>query len=490
MLGDISTTSVIESRLLVRGKGLFDSRNDDDDELGFLALPLDWATMRGSSFYSAAAAVCVLGATTALVIPHTIDDIDRHDDQWRPALLDPAVRHRIETPCRSCAFTSSHVAWSDDSEEDYEDDVLEIQAGDRKLELEFSISRDGRRLQLDGEPIFPTQFYRSSVAGGRPIYAVQMPESNDNAYTTVPRSGAHRLPLEVTSFGITVVEPTVSADVRNVVSNDVGRQIEVQVRIVSLEKRVIEADEVVIHLLRTNDDELVIVRMENLSHAPRPSPPPSPSPHMVPPPPPPPPHFSPQSTCAGLPPAACRFRKAIEQKFQALKNGEFGFSRPCAGMRGGSPRQRPSSERHGPPTQQPHFSHREDSHRHHRHHRHHILHSVTRAIIAILIPVMAGIVTGLVVSFVGLLIGRVLGYLWIAITGWRRRRTGSIHRRRCCRRTSMIKALSGADDGEGLADVDEENLPPYEDAPAYEGINAPPPSPPPPPPPSTELDGR
>lgn len=432
--------------------------------------------MHGRSIYYGAA-LCVFGAAAALVIPSSID-VDIHDDQWRPALLDSAIRHRVEVPCRSCTFTSFDINEYDDlSGEDDDGDeengnLIWTHDGERKLELEFSISRDGHQLQLDGEPIFPSHFYRSSRVGGRPIYAVQLAETASLSAT--PRRKSNRLPLEVTSFGITVVEPALGFDVPEIVSHDAGSLLQVQIRVISLEKRPIDADEVVLHLLRTKDDELVIMKMDNLSYLPQsPSPPPPPPPPrvrpsggMVPSPPP----FSPDSSCHGLPQAACRFRKAIEQKIEALKNGEFGFSKSCPGMRGGPSRRPPFNGRHGPPGHHhgpppPHFGHQENLH-HHRHHRHHFLHSITRAIIAILIPVMAGVVAGLMVSFVGLLIGRLVGYAWIAITRLLWRREPAHNRRRSTQKTRL-----GTDDGVLLAQDDEvETLPPYEDSPAYETL--------------------
>lgn len=71
---------------------------------------------------------------------------------------------------------------------------------------------------------------------------------------------------------------------------------------------------------------------------------------------------------------------------------------------------------------------------------------------------MAGITTGLMVSLMGLLMGRVVGYVWLSVFGhgaakrdWARRRNGSRFESR-----------------KGLMLDEEEPLPLYEPAPAYE----------------------
>lgn len=74
-----------------------------------------------------------------------------------------------------------------------------------------------------------------------------------------------------------------------------------------------------------------------------------------------------------------------------------------------------------------------------------------------LIPVVAGISVGLAVSLLGLLVGRVISALWM----------------RCSRsgERDVVREEESVEEGKGLmlvGEEDEEALPPYEDAPAYE----------------------
>lgn len=75
-----------------------------------------------------------------------------------------------------------------------------------------------------------------------------------------------------------------------------------------------------------------------------------------------------------------------------------------------------------------------------------------------LIPVVAGISVGLAVSLLGLIVGRVISALWIKCS-----RSGE--------RSVVRREEDDIEEGKGLMlvdDLDEEALPPYEDAPAYE----------------------
>lgn len=74
-----------------------------------------------------------------------------------------------------------------------------------------------------------------------------------------------------------------------------------------------------------------------------------------------------------------------------------------------------------------------------------------------LIPVVAGISVGLAVSLLGLVVGRIISALWL----------------RCARNNErdVVREQEDVEEGKGLmleGEEDEDALPPYEDAPAYE----------------------
>lgn len=81
-----------------------------------------------------------------------------------------------------------------------------------------------------------------------------------------------------------------------------------------------------------------------------------------------------------------------------------------------------------------------------------------RGFVAVLIPVVAGISVGLAVSLLGLVVGRVISALWTRYAG-----TGE---------RGAVREEEYVEEGKGLMlageEDEEEALPAYEDAPAYE----------------------
>ncbi|KAK3722975.1 hypothetical protein LTR37_002121 [Vermiconidia calcicola] len=393
------------------------------------------------------AALCALG-TSAILLPPGIATDD-------PLALNNIVNpkeQRIQLPCPACAFTAEKKEIDEFSEES--DDLFWIQGGEYKLLLDFTVSDDGQRLQLNGEPIYPPHFHRDAYFEGRPMHVDQVP-AYFSSLDAAP-DGARRVPLEVTSSSLKVDGLPATVGTKHG-----GDSIfHIRFRIIGLEKQPMDLDEVEILLLQTGDGELLILRLDNAAN-------PSSMPFPAPP--------SPQSPrptldlddvegCSRLPPSICRFKKTVEAKLEAMRHGRYGSSRPC-------------SEAHGPPFGafsgvRPHdmnshgvsgYPHGRPHHirpfetSHYGHHREG-LHALARAIIAVLIPVTAGITVGLTVSLLGLLAGRLVGWVWSRLTPGRQRCHNMLDRQQ--RRAEEGKIL--------LSEDDTEPLPVYEEAPPYE----------------------
>ncbi|KAK3715125.1 hypothetical protein LTR37_007335 [Vermiconidia calcicola] len=383
------------------------------------------------------AALCALG-TSAILLPPGIAT----DKPLAPNIIVSPKRQVLELPCSACAFTAEKQEVDEFSGQS--DEPFWIQGGGYKLVLDFSVSDDGQRLQLNGEAIYPPQFHRDAYFEGRPIYVDQVP-AYFSSLDAAP-DAARRVPLEITSSSLKI--------------GALPAAVQIRFQIIGLEKQPMDLDEVEIYLLETGDGELLILRLDNAA-----------SPTFTPFPAPPSPH-TPRPTvdlddvegCSRLPPPVCRFKKMIEAKLEAMRHGRYGLSRPCSGAHGppfgpfsGARPQNVDSHREpGFPHGRPHHI-RPFGTSHYGHHREG-LHALARGIIAVLIPVMAGITVGLSVSLLGLLAGRLVGWTWSQLTPARQRRHHKLDRQQ--RRAEEGKIL--------LSEDDMEPLPVYEEAPPYE----------------------
>ncbi|KAK3052253.1 hypothetical protein LTR09_006463 [Extremus antarcticus] len=399
------------------------------------------------------AAICV-GATSAIVLPPGLHLPSADEEQARPTSIANPKRQRIEIPCPSCAFpTSQHTDTDDDFAKD--DEAAFWTQSSNILTLDFSISKDGQKLQLDDEAIYPSQAYIAAAFGGLPIYVTQTPAqaADLDSFSTEP----YRTPLEVTAFGLVVSSsPSISDFGEDDQNGD--RVIRTQLQITGLNRQYVDLGGIAIDLLRTNDGELAILSILWLAPSSTPlSPPLSEMP--------PPTLSQPQAgtSCATSPGMTCKLKSLLTT---LRKNGLGLRTRPsCSGRRKAGSNFSPMGQQHH---SRPQHWRPSDSYRY-GHRRPHILPSLTRSVIAILIPVMAGITTGLLVSLVGLLMGRVIGYAWIKVARLRRNRDGGI------RSDDESWPGEGRDGREKHVHLEPppvyEHAPAYEDAPAYEEVS-------------------
>lgn len=384
----------------------------------------------------ATAALCV-GASAIVLPPPTARHRTSADDGARPTIIG-SKRQRIEILCPSCAFIS-HDNEINDRTPGSREDWFWTQGGAQTIGLDFSISSDGLRLQLDEEAIYPLNTYLAAAVGGLPIYVTQTPAQVSHLAAFSRES--QRKSLEVTSWDLVASSsPVISSldDERREDKPDRLTRVTLQIR--SLENQSVDLAEVAVDLLETNTGEHIILDVEQLRvpisnpSASRPAP-----------------------ACAALPGPFCKAKHTLSAAWTGLRNTNLIPRPPCSGktrlqvpnpeLSGSSSYARAQSQygqsRHWRPSDSYRYGHR----------RPEVLSKLTRGLIAILIPVMAGITAGLLISLVGLLVGRLIGYIWISVARLARSRDGAIR-------------LS--EEGREVWEKDVEPLPLYEDAPAYE----------------------
>lgn len=359
-------------------------------------------------------AICVV-AVRALLLPPGADDIDLFNP-----LVNPKSRS-IQIPCSSCAFPSNDV----DTEEDLEDRDQIWLHSNYQLNLNFDISSNGQRLELNHEAIYPGQFLKDAYIQGRPLYANQI--SPSGVVT----------PLEVTSSGIKI-------ESKNPLSMDGDLIVKLKFQIMALEWQLVAGlPEISIDVLKMATGELFIVTVEVV----KPVSTPAPSSHG---------HPSQSNNCGFLPSAFCDMKDRLLET-AANARLKFAPSRPCWDGRLST-----HIRTHFGHDSIDHGSNHRPGHPHGYHtgqtNRHRYVHSFARGLIAVLIPIFAGITVGLLVSFLGLLAGRTISCLWFRFARGGRR--GSAYRE---------------DFGEGKLLTDEDDvdqLPIYEAAPAYEEFDS------------------
>ncbi|KAK5134164.1 hypothetical protein LTR08_006824 [Meristemomyces frigidus] len=411
------------------------------------------------------AATCALGASAFMVLPGiaTSAATDLSNSVVNPK------EQVITVPCSECAFPAKQEKIEDFDEEDW----FWIQGGANSLVLNFTVSEDGQRLQLNGGDIYPSRFEQEGLSlAQQPIYVKQVPSKADLVEV---RSGkVQSTDLEVTAYGLKEAE-------MEPLSPDGGDLlVSIKFDIMELENERVHVDEVAIKLLKTGEGELLIMQVEedypshdSPSEAGRFPPPtdldfPPPPPHHGPPhhgPPHhgPPPHGEP-AECDVLPAALCKLKAMIDSKIEQAMSHRGGPPKMggCHGRKGPHDKHMPGHIKPhlGRPGQDgpPKFHHGRPHHMrphgpHHGPPPHSFMHAFARGAVAVLIPVMAGIAVGMSVSLLGLVVGRLISLLWIRFARGGRR--GS---------ASMVALEEGEDDGM-LAEM--EAPPVYEQAPAY-----------------------
>jgi len=179
----------------------------------------------------------------------------------------------------------------------------------------------------------------------------------------------------------------------------------------------------------------------------------------------------------------CGFKasmKALEDKIQSMR-GPRPHGRPGCGKgrrphNGVLPTHRrpgflhPEGKEDGVPSfhgMRPH--HHDANHPHHGHHgRHHhsFFHTFMRGVHMIVIPTLIGVACGMFASVVGMIVGHLVSYMWIRFVRGGRPGYQSVS----LDDTAAVEEAAAANDEKIVYEVaaEEEPLPVYEDAPAYE----------------------
>ena len=373
----------------------------------------------------------------------------------------------VRIPCSGCAFVTRQETLFEDAVADG-DEWVWTQGGATDLLVNLTISEDGERLELNGGVVYPSELHRDAFAHERSIYVYQVPAATSGIEITSDK--AKKVPLEVTSFGLTVGEG---------LQGDSSGAYVIRVRfgVFAVESQPVDIAALEVYLVQK--DKQLSIGSASLTSNPgltphEPSSLPTEEPPLAPgal------PDMSNEKECRMLPQSICKFRNVPEVKLARLRHGRP----PCRGRKGHRRPRRPSG--HTRPHSSLVTNDEEEKPRHHRNHHHHgqphhmrshkyrhhhhgqhqrdwVL-GLARGFIAVLIPVVAGISVGLSVSLVGLLVVRLVSLLWTRFTrnGWR----------------GYASLAHGnhddkMEDGKGLMLVDEdvgEASPTHEDAPAY-----------------------
>jgi len=420
-------------------------------------------------------ATCALGASALLIPPGVASDAAAPGLSVAP--VDPKSQ-TIIVPCPECAFAPEETQ-VESAEED--DGVFRTREGANGLLMNFTVSDDGTRLQLNGAPFYPHVYEDGQLDDGRiPLW--QVPSQTDLA--DVVNGEVRPIPLQATMWRIQISSFTLNG----------GAAVSASLFFDVVNGERVTVDEVEARLLETGDGQVLI--MELLRHSgpnnmvdftpssssftgrPKEDAPenkdfhPSPHHHGR-------PHGHKFTECNVLPEPLCRLKNTIESKIDhAMGAGKHPqFRRPCPGRKG-HPNRLPSKPhlqdldteegpRHNPHHGRPHHMRPHGGHHGHHGHgyhlRHHFFRGLVKGLMAILIPVMAGIAVGMTVSLLGLLAGRLVTFLWIKFARGGRR--GSI-------RLVQEEAVMEAGEDKAMLGEEEDAPPLYEDAPAYEEIDS------------------
>ncbi|KAK6433283.1 hypothetical protein LTR95_010539 [Oleoguttula sp. CCFEE 5521] len=406
---------------------------------------------------SIGAFACALVATNGFLIPPSLADSITESLFEVNTLSVDTKNQVVELPCSSCAFSrGSNV--KDVAEVD---DTLWIQGSANNLVLNFTISNDGRVLELNGIPEYPLPTIGPSSTPRRTLHVDQVAASTSRDQLIAGEY--HAVRLEATSHGISISESKTTAAGEMLVG--------LKWRLLEVENQPVEVDEVGIQLLKLKTGELLILSIgalhEGIIEDPlavvpvhRPAPPP------------------PTRDCGSLPAPVCRFLRILQDKADAAKHSSVGKLAGCAGRKGGRPHRLPGHIkgphfnldgkphgppfRHGPPRgMHPHGPHGHHSHHHGPHHGHHqFLMSFVSGFMAILTPVLTGLAIGLLYCGMFYLASRFTGWFWIRV----------VHRGKAptSERTKRVLTALGYNEAKWFP-VDEEAHPPvYDEPPVYE----------------------
>jgi hypothetical protein len=387
----------------------------------------------------------------AILLPPGISKISDSRTGALGLSLDPKSQ-AIKVHCSGCVFPSPQQESA--QEKGGDDDIVWTTGGSKDVLFNFTIDNNDKDLLLNGVKVYPVD---GTFAFDEPTVG-QIDSSASLA--SIKNNPEQMTPLRVSSAGMRVHEETVSS------LNDMLVSINYQIG--ELESQPMAVDGVDLKLLKGADGSLMIISVDAA----------------------PPKHIfgagplsgAPSKDCGMLPAALCKWKSIAEDKISNLKPSMPHAFGGCGGRKDPhrlpghikphfemhpDPETRPDRHHpHGPgghprpPHHGPHGHHGHHGPHHHRHH--HFLPAFVHAFVAVLIPVMAGITMGMFVSLIGMLVGRLISFLWIKFGRGGQRGYASV--------AQSEQDTESAEKGIVLVenDVDEEPLPKYEDAPAYD----------------------
>jgi len=376
-------------------------------------------------------------------------------------------------PCPGCAFATAAVSEKDFLETEEKD--FFIQGGANELLLNFTVT-DEQTLEVNGQTIYPR--FTSNRKVERHI--VQVPASASLA--DIEAGNARQAVLEITGDGTFWNEEEAITDAGDML-------IPMSYWVFQLENVDMELSQVYIEMLRTAEGELLITSIDEHGSLRRPKQQSQP--------------ISPEGMqhikdgkhalgqavdaahCGSLPEVLCRVKNMVEAKINALKGPHPPKRLGCTGKphfaNGVLPTHRrpgfrlvdmpkegeesvPSFHGMRPHHHQPNGHPHHGFHGRHHHHRHSFFHAFMRGLHLIVIPTLIGVACGMLVSVVGLVVGHFISFVWIRFVRGGRQGYQSVS-------LDDNAAVAAAEDEKIVYEVDaaqEEALPVYEDAPAYE----------------------
>lgn len=411
-------------------------------------------------------AVVAVGATNAFLLPPGVSSTNSPDIV--SSILDPNTQ-TIRLPCSDCLFSTKGE--EELNEEAHEDDLFWVQGGARDILLNFTLSEDARAVRINKFQVYPiTMDNADEPSVGEVSASISLTEVRDHPEQATP--------LDVTGASIFTNEELISP------AGD--KILKIDYLIHSLQYQPVSLDGAEIKLLLAADGTLMILSVEEVPRT-----------HsifdgMFLPTPPHPTEGTPKE-CNILPAALCKWKGMLESKLDGFKQGgphkpgKFG-GKGCGGRKGGPHRlpghikpnidhfeepehfehpehlEKPDDDErpkhhHGRPPHHGHGPHGMHRGPHHHGPHHHFLHRFVRAFISVLVPVIAGITMGLGVSLLGMATGRLIAFLWIKFRRGGQRGYASL---------AQVEAESNDMEKGDVKFVEEEPLPEYEAAPAYE----------------------
>jgi hypothetical protein len=382
-----------------------------------------------------ALATLSLGANAFLLPPGATKSSDSPDDAMAFA-IDPKSQ-AIKVHCSTCVFPAAPQQES--VQEKGDDDIVWVQGGSNDVLFNFTVADNDKHLLLNGVKVYPVDLFTlDDPTVGQVHSSASMADIKNNP--------AQITPLRVSSAGMHVH--------KDIVSSLDDQLVNINYQISELESQSMTIDAVELKLLETSDGSLMIISLDAV-----------PTKHMS-------DVIAPSTPaikdCRMLPASLCKWKSLVEDKISSLKPP----MPHCGGRR--PPHRLPTHIRphfdnpingdarpdhpHAPPHRGPHHPH--PPHRHHGHH--HMFPAFLRAAVAVLIPVFAGITMGMFVSLIGMMLGRLISFLWIKFGRRGQRGYASV--------AQSDQDTESAEKGLVVVEdiVDDEALPKYEDAPAYD----------------------